>query len=117
MASSFVILHDLTLSNNEQFLNHPVLGTKIEDFFQIYLGNVHLKGSLTIGNIKAKIDKTQILINDQLVNTAVGYHFWMKHMEQVLLLLCNTRFKITSNTVLFRILLVLPFIEMSIRIS
>ncbi|KAL1378237.1 hypothetical protein pipiens_015721 [Culex pipiens pipiens] len=48
LASNFVILRDLTLSNNEQFLNHPVLGTKIEDFFQIYLGNVHLKGSLTI---------------------------------------------------------------------
>lgn len=82
LASNFVILNDLTLSTDERYVNNHVLGTKIEDFSQIYLGNVFLKGSLTLSKIIINNKRTQMLIKGQLANVAVGYHFWMKQLEQ-----------------------------------
>lgn len=84
LASNLIIFHDLLLSNDDFFVNYPVLGTKIEDFSHIYLGNVYLNGSLTISNTTSN-ERSQILMKDMWVNFAIRYHFWMKHMEQHLI--------------------------------
>lgn len=81
LVSNLIIFHDLILSNDDLYVNYPVLGTKIEDFSHIYLGNVYIKGSLIMRNTTS-YERSQIAIKDQLINNAIRHHFWMKHMEQ-----------------------------------
>ncbi|XP_065092301.1 uncharacterized protein LOC135713118 isoform X2 [Ochlerotatus camptorhynchus] len=82
LASNFVVLEDLTLSTEDQHFTKHVLGTKVEDFSQIYTGRVHLKGSLKLNKLQLENQKGQLLLRGLTASPETRKHFWMKHFEQ-----------------------------------
>lgn len=83
LASNFVVLKDLTLSTEDQHFTKHVLGTKVEDFSQLYTGRVHLKGSLKLNNMHLESQKAQLLLKGLTASPDTRKYFWMKHFEQV----------------------------------
>lgn len=83
VASNFVVKKDLTLSAEDQHFTKHVLGTKVEDFSQIYSGRVYLKGSLKLKQLNLENQKSQLVLNGFTASPDVQNHFWMKRVEQV----------------------------------
>lgn len=82
LASNFVVLEDLTLSTEDQHFTKHVLGTKVEDFSQIYTGRVYLKGTLKLNKLHLESQIGHLLLRGLTASPDIRKHFWMKHLEQ-----------------------------------
>lgn len=82
LASNFVVMKDLTLSAEDQHFTKHVLGTKVEDFSQIYSGRVHLKGTLKLKKLNMENQKDPLILKGLTASPDVQRYFWMKHVQQ-----------------------------------
>lgn len=79
---------DLTLANSEddEFITKHIVGTRVEDLSQLYNGKVVIKGSLRLSNVLLAGPKTNIFVNDQRFRLNVAESFWMKSVDQVMII-------------------------------
>lgn len=66
----------------ENFKRH-IIGTQATDLSQIYSGQVILRGSLTVKDIKLlSLKQTKIIVRDQEVAQNISLNYWMKTAKQ-----------------------------------
>lgn len=73
----------LKLSEDNVGGSHHVIGTRKEDLQQIYTGNVIIKGSLKIKDLKNNNEASEILIENTPFLTAFKDKYWLNTENQV----------------------------------